>query len=734
MRSEQLNKVNMIMYFFLLLLLSITVSKSTQNDIVEVDLLVLVPWHEGSSGLGLLPGARIAAQQINNRSDLLPGYRINIIEAGHESCGLTEQYLGLLNVVYFGTNSFRLNKNFGAVLGLYCSTTTASLSAVVGREDVELLQLACANSPIFIQNIDRYPHLWRFLQSASVYADTMIHLIDQYGWNRLAIIASEGSIEHNQIARILLRQLDVNNKKAVDLFIGKVEFVEVILDSLIYKQARIVFISAPSAEIVSFLCSAYERGMGYPNYLWIIPNESLNTLLLWNTCGGNLSLSLERAIFLYFDLIPQNTSLTLEPSNISYNDYLEFYDIELERLKEDYAAEFLLAMNITSSPVYSGLLYDQVWAFALAFNDSLLQLKANNLLDGYKTERTHIIEQNLGNLNFAGISGHIRFNQFREVSTPINVYQVLNGLAFIVGEVSVNYSNVSLNLDDDFNDEVPILQKRLYIGIGIAMGIGSVALLVLTTIIFVLMLKHRNHCKIKAISPMLNVFVFLGCYLMILATILIAIDNLVVFSREQSAIVCSTIFLLIFNGFTFIYVTEFFKLNRLHQIFYNSKLKKLGWIHRNQAIALEVIGLTAIPNVIYIISIAVLGTFGHSFEMTEMTKIVTVTACYRESTVNNMFGFVFTIFLSYMGIRIIYLASKIARISNENMNKTRYTTIFIVLSCVIHLVSFLWNVLIFKRRDAIYIAVSDFMSFFLTVLSCQLFLFVPFLISVYKKT
>ena len=160
-------------------------------------------------------------------------------------------------------------------------------------------------------------------------------------------------------------------------------------------------------------------------------------------------------------------------------------------------------------------------------------------------------------------------------------------------------------------------------------------------------------------------------------------------------------------------------------------IRSLGWIHRNQAIALEVIGLTTIPNVIYIISIAVIGTFEHSFEMTEMTNIVTVTACYRESTVNNMFGFVFTIFLSYMGIRIIYLASKIARVSNENMNKTRYITIFIVFSCVIHFVSFLWNALIFK---IIYIAVSDFMSFFLTVLSCQLFLFVPFLISVYRKT
>ena len=718
------------MYFFLPLLVSITITVSTQNDSVEVDLLVLVPWHDGAGGLGLLPGARIAAQHINNRSDLLQGYRINIIEAGHEACGLTEQYLGLLNVVYFGINPFR-NRNVAAVLGLYCSTITASLSAVAGREDVELLQLSSANSPI-LQNINKYPHLWRFLQSASVYVDMMIRLMDQYGWNRLAIIGSEGSIEHNEIAQILIQELHVNNKQKV--YFGKVEFLEDILHGLIFKQARIVFISAPAAEIVSFLCSAYERGMAYPNYLWIIPNESLDTLLLWNTCEGNLSLSLERAIFLHFDLIPQNTSLTLEPSNINYGEYLEFYHIELERLKEDYAAEFLLAMNITSSPVYSSLLYDQVWAFVLAFNDSLPQLKANNFLEGYKAAgRTHLIEQNLGNLNFAGISGHISFNEFHEVSTPINVYQVLNGSTFIVGEVSVNYSNVSLNLDGDFDDEVPILQKRLYIGISIAMGISSVALLVLTTIIFVLMLKYRNHSKIKAISPKLNVFIFLGCYLMILATVLIAIDSLVVFSPEQTAIFCSTNFILIFNGFTFIYVTEFFKLNRLYKIFYNSEFKKLGCMYRNQAIALEVIALTAIPNIIYTISLVVSGTFEHSFEMTETTNIVTVTVCYRESTLNNMFGFVFTIFLLYMGIRIVYLASKIARVSNENMNKTRYTTIFIVLSFVIHLVSFLWIVLVFRRRDAIYIGVTDFMSLFFTVLSCQLLLFVPFLISAYRK-
>ena len=141
---------------------------------MDIDLLVLVPWHHDSGGLGLLPGARIAAQQINNRTDLLSGYSINIIEAGHEACGITEDYIGLLNLAYHGTNRPVESRNVAAVLGLFCSTSTASLSAIAGRNDVELLQLSGSNSPVFNQNTDNYPHLWRFLQSVGIYADMMI--------------------------------------------------------------------------------------------------------------------------------------------------------------------------------------------------------------------------------------------------------------------------------------------------------------------------------------------------------------------------------------------------------------------------------------------------------------------------------------------------------------------------------------------------------------------------------
>ena len=52
-----------------------------------LNVLVLVPWPDSrpyagwDGGLDLLPGARIAIQEINNRSDILREYTITAIEA-----------------------------------------------------------------------------------------------------------------------------------------------------------------------------------------------------------------------------------------------------------------------------------------------------------------------------------------------------------------------------------------------------------------------------------------------------------------------------------------------------------------------------------------------------------------------------------------------------------------------------------------------------------------------------
>ena len=82
--------------------------------------------------------------------------------------------------------------------------------------------------------------------------------------------------------------------------------------------------------------------------------------------------------------------------------------------------------------------YDQVWAIALAINNSLPVLESRNLsIDEYtigQHEITDIIEQEMAKLSFQGAGGWVEFNKYRSVSTPVEVFQVLdNGTQKRVG-------------------------------------------------------------------------------------------------------------------------------------------------------------------------------------------------------------------------------------------------------------------------------------------------------------
>ena len=120
---------------------------------VVIHYLLLVPWpdvrnrsHAGyDAGPDLLTGARVAVQEINQRTDLLNRYEIKLIEAGHEACGLAETDLGLQNLVNNSINP-SLPHNVVVILGLFCSTSTDALSPVAGREGVDLIQLSASNS------------------------------------------------------------------------------------------------------------------------------------------------------------------------------------------------------------------------------------------------------------------------------------------------------------------------------------------------------------------------------------------------------------------------------------------------------------------------------------------------------------------------------------------------------------------------------------------------------------
>ena len=127
-----------------------TTSSSTTKPLYLLS-LVSIP-----SGYYVLPGHRIAQDEINNRSDLLPGYHIELIVDTIEKCSSNEAGIGLSNLL---KHTLRPPcRPVVAVAGLGCSSHTSVLSPVAGHRGMDLIQLSSANSPIFESHNDRFPH------------------------------------------------------------------------------------------------------------------------------------------------------------------------------------------------------------------------------------------------------------------------------------------------------------------------------------------------------------------------------------------------------------------------------------------------------------------------------------------------------------------------------------------------------------------------------------------------
>ena len=73
-------------------------------------------------------------------------------------------------------------------------------------------------------------------------------------------------------------------------------------------------------------------------------------------------------------------------------------------------------------------LYDQVWAFALAFNASLPSIASQNLsFENYSIGNTkamtEILKNKMRKVLFQGASGWIEFNKQQEVPSFIDIFQ-----------------------------------------------------------------------------------------------------------------------------------------------------------------------------------------------------------------------------------------------------------------------------------------------------------------------
>ena len=720
------------------------------NEVV-INYLLLVPWpdvsnrnHAGwDAGFDLLTAARVAVQEINQRTALLNRYEIKLIEAGHEACGLAETDLGLQNLVNNSINP-SLPHNVVVIMGLFCSTSTDALSPVAGREGVDLIQFAASNSPIFNLNSKSYPHLWRFLQSANIYVDMMISLMERFEWKRVAVISDLETLFHSHIATTLADRIQSDNDKELVYQGGLVRltniFEDQVLTDLRQRRARIIFITASGPQIANTLCKAAESGMLYPNYLWVIADFTLDVLLNANRCHNRTLLrAIEGSITSYFSLEPEDVNQAMiNASNETYATYLNKYYKELDKVKVDYNDD-----SLQGDPEYSSLAYDQVWAFSLAVDKAI---KSENIsIEDYgfgKPQITAVIEKHLRNISFQGASGYIKFSENREVSTPIDLFQVRSGDEILVGkriifDKAVEWANVNIIFSDKLDDKTPVIYQLVPHAITSLMVIGVVLLFIMITIILILMCYYRERPEIKASSLNVSLLIFFASYLFVLVLIIHILLSSVELSTILYSILCSSEIVLIGNAYFLIFLTIFVKLRRISQIFHNRRMKYFGWRYSNCALVIKVIVGISIANVM--IALALMppltrGIYDDFVTLDSITVIYRYHFCKSPTTVSGIFFAILHVYGLIIVALNIYLASKLRHINQKQFKNTKAVNILMVLALVLDTCSKISNFILKSGDSSVnYLVVIQYCVIICTGILCQMILFLPKVFVVVKE-
>ena len=547
---------------------------SLTEDTKPLYLVTLVPF---SSSIGVVAGALVAQEEINNLADILPGYHIELIIKERESCSSDQIGTGLSNVLKYTIDP--PCRPVVAVSGLGCSSHAAVMSPIIGHDGFDLIHLSIANSPIFQSQIHRFPHLWTFLGSATTYSDMILALMDQFNWERVGLVYNSGSVFASELAQYFEQDLKLKGKMLVFTkeISGKTEIYFDQAISCIKSQGVTILVAMLGAEQDSILVTrALEGGLLYPQYTWI--HVEIRPKWLVSDDRENIFSGIQGHIFLF----PWTTAAHNQSSHLISDDsaFKWKFDNKLPQLKDLYNES-----DIISEVEFGAYYYDQVWALALALNNSLPLLRDKNLLlDNYtigQPEITDVIEEQMARLSFQGAGGLVEFNQNRSVSTPVQIIWFINKTELNVGiynPLNVTNFHANINTSDLPKDRIDDEYALISLPVAILLYIATSAVIIFTTVqLYLYMYLHYKNCKvIRATSPYLRLVMFAGCYLYCVAAIFTITQGSFVLSPVMFSTAICLLLLSVVNAFSLTLTTLFIIQLRVYHIFRSSNQLKSG--------------------------------------------------------------------------------------------------------------------------------------------------------------
>ena len=524
-------------------------------------------------GHDIAPAAYLAVEQVNNRTDLLSDYQVELIRADG-GCNVTERAV-------IGINELACScKPIVGIIGPSCGTSSMVISQIVGNQEFSLTTIHYGHREI-LGDRSLFPYAFGILGSQAVYVDSVVDLIKHNSWKRLAMLYSEDDV-------------DIARSRSFQEGIAKLSNVEISFASAIYDNyiplreirdtfTRVIIILGTPGITLRTVCLAYHEHMMFPNYQWVfverIDDDFHNISFVFDgktriTCSdSNIRNAINGSI--NFNKFGSLNSISM---GIDLGITRQRYEEEYSRSVNNYKKTF----NVSSNEVqWADGMYDAVWSLAYALNSSLDEVTIN--LTQIKTGSNSLaqtISKQMVNLDFQGVSGRIHFDNETgyNTETTVNIYQydLMIGVYTRVGV----YNSSGLSFFPETNPTFinALFEERLVqVSRAVAAVLITLTILILpvTLILQILNIVYRDYKSIKASSPWLNHLIFTGCYFIEISNTILVVLQADIYKNSFRSDIKEHIFNIIpwflSTGITLIIGTIFVKTLRLYRIYIKAK-------------------------------------------------------------------------------------------------------------------------------------------------------------------
>ena len=531
----------------------------------------------------LIPAGHLAAEQINNRSDLLPEHKLMLIDIDSEACG--KQF----DVISKGiTNVYRVlvNPNLTCivgVIGLFCSPMTNAISPIISHPNIGgYVHIAASTSPLHHDSGLNFEgsNLFHIVGSASILNKAVLALMHTYNWRRIASINTESHYYYTRSSNDFIERVLSNPEFELTTHINTSPTESTETFNIINSEgARVSYWSVTDEMAAYYLCEAFWMNFTWPGYVYIIQEiNNIDELFQAETrCSREeLLKAMDNVFFIDYRLYVEDGIQLV--SGVSYSEFQHLYTDKLR--------EFASMTNENlQNNLYANSLYDQVWAFALAINNSLKSVQSLNLsFEDYTIGKrvpnlSHILEHELKNIAFQGASGWIDFNENHESLTFVNIFQFQKDNLTLVGIYDPHTYHVTLTEAAPHVSEVPpdtfeTIYQLLPIWLGACILALQGIVFGLITANFLLILKWKSEKDIKAISPLLSLLMMIGCYTLCVTPVFQIAHRMFVLSSTTLVCYLKT---WTWTGTDLILAVLFLKLLRVYHIFRTFRKTSRCW-------------------------------------------------------------------------------------------------------------------------------------------------------------